>query len=231
MEREYKKAIEVGTHQLIVNYSKCSCGKVSNRKCSRCQAKYYCSEKCQKADWHVHKTKCIPFKEVSQEELNRQYEIGKKHGLDYSPNLQDIPEKNLIKIMTARNEGAETRNKKWFEIKKHVYDHWKYLTDIIINIGRKNKEIFSLHIRVVDKENLTMVIFYVPSTRRLYLVYSDQPEGVYKAICKYNDYKYYLNADSIFIDYTDKCIPEEGVFLYEEPEYVDVCWDHGIVIE
>jgi hypothetical protein len=38
------------------------CQKECNKKCSRCGLDYYCSPKCQKADWHNHKSICTAKK-------------------------------------------------------------------------------------------------------------------------------------------------------------------------
>jgi len=37
----------------------CNCGAVANKRCGKCKKVKYCSEKCQKEHWKVHKQSCL----------------------------------------------------------------------------------------------------------------------------------------------------------------------------
>lgn len=50
-----------------VPYMCSKCSARASERCGRCRVAYYCSRECQKADWRVHKTWCIPRDTVGRE--------------------------------------------------------------------------------------------------------------------------------------------------------------------
>lgn len=70
------------------------CGEIKGKKCAGCQARRYCSRRCQKKDWHRHKQECKDFQKYGLENVALSYQ-------EYVDSLEKDPE---FRAMITRSD-------------------------------------------------------------------------------------------------------------------------------
>jgi len=230
--------------------SKCICGKIAPKKCSRCKVQRYCSKECQRDDWNEHKKICSANLKLKNQDLGYYLEKGVKSNKDITPNYNIITNADIMKYeaiaigksylktkiynMIKCNMNDECKEK----IKKHVLKHWDAFTISLLMIVYRhtNTPKFTgllTHVKSNVENTIYYFVFHIESEhpKDLYMLCSiDKPV---KSHSIESEDHYIFSSFDILINYS-QYQKKDGTYrpsvICKAPkyfEYIELDWETG----
>jgi hypothetical protein len=139
-------------------------------QCSRCKNAFYCSEKCQRADWPQHKLKCKTFsstlfninnylgdasdgrKNIKYEKIDQSFNIFHEKDVEFWKNAESTDDSMLGGLSKLVDEKDVVDSSYFLEElkEKGLFTNFDYALDCGAGIGRVTKKVLSKYFAKID---------------------------------------------------------------------------------